>query len=192
MSGKMLPDVQIVAATNPTIQPSVLKENIRQRFMFHKFDVDEAATREYIKEETGLYVGDLVKQIQTTGDDYNILSPRSLTKLAKWIMTAKTGKEAKKISTVINRIWSCDIGDKLLKAWQKKFDDPEEKAKLAIIDAMRQVGANELANGFVAEDDKTIEEIVSSLEELGFWKDVAEILKTQESPESEDNSSVSF
>lgn len=54
MSGNKLPDIQIVAATNPSIAPDMLKENIRQRFLFRKFDIDETDTFEYIKKETGL------------------------------------------------------------------------------------------------------------------------------------------
>ena len=43
MSGKKLPDIQIIAATNPTIQPTMLKANIRQRFMFKQFELDRKA-----------------------------------------------------------------------------------------------------------------------------------------------------
>lgn len=48
MSGKKLPDIQIIAATNPTVAPAAIKPSVRQRFMFCKFKEDGMSTANYI------------------------------------------------------------------------------------------------------------------------------------------------
>lgn len=112
MSGKKLPDIQIVAACNPTIQPNMLKPSIRQRFMFRSFRIDKDGTRKYLLDKFGVDVGNLVDKLVDNGDDYNFLSPRSLTKLVQWMVESdKDNRYA--VAGVINSIWRNDIGSKL-------------------------------------------------------------------------------
>lgn len=94
MSGKKLPDIQIIAATNPTISPSQLKESIRQRFMFMPIQATSYEMAEYIRARTGISP-DVELCVGVIRDDrdgknvnkYNFLSPRTLTKLYDWIST---------------------------------------------------------------------------------------------------------
>lgn len=130
MSGRQLPDIMIVAATNPTIKPSMLKANIRQRFMWRTFGIDHDGCRQYIKSITGLDVGALVNEIESDSANYNILTQRSLTKLALWINLAESEEEAEEIAATISATWKSDIGDALLHIWKRAHNETD-KAKLA-------------------------------------------------------------
>lgn len=186
MSGRMLPDIQIIAATNPTIQPSSLRENIRQRFMFMRFGIDQTATFDYILERTGISVPDSVlNQMCETNSDYNILSPRSLTKLCLWIKAAPYD-QLDKMAVVINDIWKSSIGSQLVKACRVKSSKQQVLDKVA-----------ELAPAAAADHgnfkDCTFEEMMAVLQDLPEWKDIEDKLAhtTIETTQSHD-SKVSF
>lgn len=139
MSGKKLPDIQIIAATNPTIQPSMLKENIRQRFIFRKFYIDQAGCARYIKEQFGLQLTrDILNKLVDTGNEYNILSPRSLTKMVQWIAEAPEDK-LNLIADNIDAIWNNDLGSKLKEIRLQANSTPIKQTQKAIADALEEI-----------------------------------------------------
>lgn len=169
MSGRKLPDIQIIAATNPTIKPGSLKENIRQRFMFKKFDVDIYGTHDYILEKTGLDLPrDVLNQIRTNGSSYNLLSPRSLTKLCEW-MAETEPTDSYAVAKIINDMFSSEIGSELHKAKMQINENRKVKMKLA-----------ELAKDNGIDDsrfeDCTLKEMVDILQKLPEWKTISEAL----------------
>ena len=215
MSGKKLPDIQIVAATNPTVKPASLKANIRQRFVFRKFGIDYKGCRLYIKGKYGIDLGDIVDLIREDDvDSYNILSQRSLTKMARWI-TSVPREDLESVAVQIDKIWNCKIGSKMRKIILDNDNSPE----LAARNMMKQVCMNIAMNNDVSfgrfmrrgsvevplrNNDgtaKTIEdifnetsfselyEIVSGLPE---WKEISEKLSMVESPEQEYDDVVEF
>lgn len=111
MSGRKLPDIQIVAATNPTVDPSLLRENIRQRFMFMRFRIDQMGTQDYIRKRTGLYLSrSILGMLRETDSSYNILSPRSLTKLCEWMAAVE---DPDQLAPIINNMWGNNLGSQL-------------------------------------------------------------------------------
>lgn len=109
MSGRTLPDIQIIAATNPTIQPSSLKEAIRQRFMFVEFNIDKDQTRDYIKENTGIAVNEeLLNKLESSNSGFNILTPRSLTKLCDWMSRTKNDSRVE-VAKIIDQMWKSPV-----------------------------------------------------------------------------------
>lgn len=138
MSGKKLPDIQIIAATNPTISPVTLKESIRNRFVFRNFNIDPRGCRQYIINDCGLDINlnFLEGVLESSSTEFNIMSQRSFTKMARWISKAETYEEAEKISSVINKCWlRNNIGEKLLDAWVRRNNSKDSiTAKDAIID----------------------------------------------------------
>lgn len=127
MSGRKLPDIQIIAATNPTIIPGSLKENIRQRFMFMRFDLDKNQVRDFIRKDTGIRVpSEVLAKITSTGSEYNILSPRSLTKLCRWL-AATPDDEVDITAHVIDEMWGSQIGTLLAK--ERKHMSPEDQVR---------------------------------------------------------------
>jgi len=205
MSGRKLPDIMIVAATNPTIKPNNLKENIRQRFQWKDFPVDRPGCREYIKKEYGLDVGNiLVNKLVETGDEYNILSQRSLTKMAAWMSLAKDRDEAEKIASWMDRIWKFNIGQELLKAWLTRNNSPELQMRRAIRIALEEHDVtredlNDIEPGMEAimYDDKVFEqtsitELVEILSKLPEWDSIVEDLSNKQLEEPEIDETVSF
>lgn len=188
MSGKVLPDIQIIAATNPTIQPSSLRENIRQRFMFMRFGIDQTATFDYILERTGIFVPDSVLcQLCEGGSDYNILSPRSLTKLCLWIK-ATPDDQLYEVADVINDIWKSNIGSQLVKAYRESSTKPPKQQVLDKVIELAPAAAADHGNF----EDCTFEEMMAVLQDLPEWKDIEDKLAHTAIETTESHSKVSF
>lgn len=199
--GTPLPDIQIIAATNDTIPPEQLKGNIRQRFMFQRFRVDDLQTGEYIKKLTGMDIPvTVLSKLTDKGSDYNFLTPRSLTKLCMWIDAAETEEQATNIAHVINDIWGMTIGGEILLARQRrdaKVDTPEQQVRKAVT---RMVEESQLAGDGIFEDipedfsfdDCTMEEMLTMLQGLPEWEQIAKQLSEMEIEEQEEKEDIVF
>lgn len=96
MSGRKLPDIMIIAAANPLHSPGQLPLEIRQRFMFVDIKWDKRSWLRYMR-GLGFGGGSLnglanhLEGIQKKSDvksdsaAWNILTPRSATKLCLWL-----------------------------------------------------------------------------------------------------------
>lgn len=186
MSGRKLPNCMVIAATNPTIKPNMLKENIRQRFVWRSFDIDKEGTRNYIKQTCGFDPGlSIVNKLEETGNEYNILTPRSLTKMCQWLCKAENTEQAKLVAKEISTSWNSSIGTELLKAYLKKNETPETKAKQGIKQALQ------IANSSIDMSDEqfesaTLAEIMETLQSLSDWKDIEQALSMIECKEDLD------
>lgn len=87
MSGRKLPDVMIVAAANPLPTPVALPLEIRQRFMFVNVKFYDEEWLDYMLEEHGIDMRNVIPFLVTDGrsTDWNALTPRSATKIVEWI-----------------------------------------------------------------------------------------------------------
>ena len=184
MSGHKLPDVQIIAATNASIKPSQLKENIRQRFIWRDFKVDAKGCREYIKKTYDIDIGiDVQRMIVEHGQDYNVFTMRSCTKMVQWICTASDKDEARKIADAINAAWGNQVGSLLYKAWLATRTDQMSDMYAAIKQACKEAGISKLY-----EDNKdvlSVDELVELLQAQEEWEEVAEKLATMTIEEEE-------
>lgn len=139
-SGRMLPDVQIVAATNATVMPAALKASIRQRFLFKKYVMDKQSTARYIEKLTGLHIETpVLANLTTDSDKYNILSPRSLTKMAQWMASCDDAGNAETVATMLNQCWDFPLGDSLYESWKRKANSPDYKVKRVIVEEIRKL-----------------------------------------------------
>lgn len=89
MSGRKLPDVLIVAAANPLASPQQLPLEVRQRFMFVEVEFDEYSWCDYMR-DLGIrmpqrLVDDLVTGYASDRATWNVLTPRTMTKLMLWL-----------------------------------------------------------------------------------------------------------
>lgn len=170
MSGRLLPDIQIVAATNETVKPMMLKENIRQRFLWREFGIDAAETRRYIKETCGFDPGDkLVRKLQNSGQEYNILTPRSLTKMCQWI-AASDGDFS--VAEQIDACWESSIGTELRLAYLKS-ETKEKQVRRAIEQATLSV----LGESSIDFQNTNMKELIELLESLSEWEEIETQLK---------------
>lgn len=184
MSGKKLPDIQIIAATNPSIQPISLKENIRQRFLFKKFEWDQCEFREFILNKYGITLNEtILKLVQTEGDNYNILSPRSLTKMVHWIMNVDED-DATKVSKVIDSVWHSGLGTELLSLRTKLYSkNKEEEVRSQRLERIKNMilsdieGAEKLNFTGSLDEAKTFEEMLSVLHGSSDWENIKEHLE---------------
>lgn len=184
--GRPLPDIQIVAATNDTIPPEQLRSNIRQRFMFKRFKVDKAQTHDYILERTGMDLPDKVlASLTDTGRDYNILTPRSLTKLCLWV-DATPEDRLGDVADLINDIWKTTIGTSIATARinrDKKAMSPEQQVRRAVRTLVPEVA--EEHGDF---SDCTLAEMLDVLQGLPDWESIRLMLSemTIEEPDEEE------
>jgi len=198
MSGHKLPDIQIIAATNPTIKAHMLKDNIRQRFVFRQFRLDREGCKKFILSKYGIDVGPVVKELCETGEDYNILTQRSLTKMAYWMSTCDTHEKAVDTANQINCIWNSNIGDQLLAGWIERFDSPRARMNKAIRDACRDnivdpssVDADLLRDS--TEDfNSSMLEVIETLKSLPEWDKIEAQLMSIEVEDDTSNTDVQF
>ena len=171
--GTPLPDIQIVAATNGTISPQQLKLSIRQRFLFMNFDWSYVDIKNYIKQRTGIEVSsDVIHQVETEGNDYNVLTPRSLVKMYLW-MDSVPADETQDLASVINKIWRSQLGSYIMedrKRRDKKINNPEYKIKQEV---KRMLSVDDLPNDF---ESFTLDRLIEFLTSLPNWDEVSEEL----------------
>lgn len=187
MSGKLLPDIQIIAATNPTIQPMTLKLNIRQRFMFKQFDLDTMGTRIYLKKRFGVDLNSYVVGALRDKDDehYNVLTPRSLTKVCSWMDKVEDDHQLDLVESTVNEMFNSTVGSYIADAFRYKRQNPEQKAKYRLAREL-------LANGYSSIDidgtsktigtevdvfkDVTMEDLIGVITNLPEWDEIKETL----------------
>lgn len=194
--GTPLPDIQIVAATNDTISPEQLKGNIRQRFMFQRFSVDYSQTCKYIEDKTGLVLsGSLISKVCDKGNDYNFLTPRSLTKLCLW-MDSVPEEQISELSNVINDIWLSTIGTELAKCRRErdaKINSPENQVRQKIKEIIHDIRADKGIKNMPEDFDFnecTMDEMLEMLQGLDEWKEIESKLSDSmiEEPKEHDES----
>jgi len=173
MSGRKLPDIQIVAATNPTVVPVSIKPSIRQRFMFEKVKFDSLEFNTYTKSRFGVTVPPLLlSRIEQDSDDFNIVTPRSITKMICWMSIAENLGEASVIKKHIGEMWGYDVAEHVYGLYPRmKQHQRELEIKRA------------LANEFDLSDElvnSTLKDMVKALEESGDWEKAAEFLAKQD------------
>lgn len=182
MSGKKLPDIQIIAACNPTCEPCMIKESIRQRFMWVNCASDSDAMFEYIKEQTGMEFSgkqraDLFRYLSLSTDSkWNFLTPRSLTKLCKLMATAKHDYEASSIKKLIIDMYnSPQLGEILEQAWTKMNSASREQQIISAIKESKLISEEQLEN--IIDDDDPMPKIIEKLMALPEWDTLAEYLE---------------
>lgn len=189
--GTPLPDIQIVAATNDTIPSEQLRCNIRQRFMFEEFYVDTRQTHDYILERTGLDIPkEILSKVTCEGGGYNVLTPRSLTKLCLWMDAAKNDRQASMVACVINDIWKTTIGGDLLIARQRrdrKSKTPEQQVRHEVLKILKEHDVGDVMNGDDNDfKDCTMSEMLEMLQGLSDWKDIERRLADMKIEEEEE------
>lgn len=84
LSGRKLPDVLIVSATNPVPSPVQIKHNIRQRFMFYNTIFKYDIWVKYMLDKHGFIPCRILDFLEIDDDgNYNTFSPRTAEKLIK-------------------------------------------------------------------------------------------------------------
>ena len=89
-SGRKLPDVFIVAASSPVASAGIIPASVRNRFQFilTRFDFDYWSR--WFENKYGIQPStEWMNTIEEDSDQYNILTPREITKLYEWMLSDK-------------------------------------------------------------------------------------------------------
>lgn len=191
--GTPLPDIMIVAATNATVPPGQLPLNIRQRFVSMTFAMDQRDTAQYIKDTFDVDINNLLHLMSCDGDKYNVLTPRSMTKMVRWLVDTPD-KERVNVANLIDGIWNSRLGTALLQAVMKRNNSPEHQLRKAVLDIYGQnVIGNATTGDMIDFKNCTIEEMFEFLQQLPDWEDTKEKLMQIELEDPEEvNEDIKF
>lgn len=154
MSGKKLPDILIVAAANPLATPAKLPPEIRQRFMFVDMEWSRVEWRDYMKAKgfsNARALDEMAELIKKSLDGdwsrlWNVLTPRTATKLCEWYREAAESGEHGMINAYIEGAYNLSTA----KAVERVVDIEivkRRKAMAAIVQAMiKEVPADRYAD----------------------------------------------
>ena len=184
MSGKMLPDVMIVAAANPVTAINTIPLSIRQRFMFIDVKWEPARWAKYIKDTYGISLdSSLWKFIKTSGSTWNVLTPRSMTKLIAWGKQSKCSLPWQRVATEItgDELIMQKIMDVILNVKRSGLKQITDALEAAVGDGTLEA-TDELWT-LITEaslDRITLREMVEKLQELPEWEKISAVLENQE------------
>ncbi len=169
-SGRKLPDVFIVAASNPVASPGIIPASTRDRFQFIELEFDKDHWCEWFDCKFNVRPDKLSSKIRSDSDQYNIFTPRRATKLFEWLKNEDEYDQIKKI--VIDAMFDNVITNELDKLAKMKAS-PQRQIVNAIMDSNLPVGVN----GIESMSMKEVMEYLSSLPE---WEEIQAILSSVE------------
>lgn len=173
-SGRKLPDVMIVAASNKVASPTIIPASVRNRFQFIQLQFDSHHWRNWFKEKYGVDPAPLTPVIEGDSDQFNIFTPREAEKLYTWLMD-KQDLDTKK--QVITHMFDANITRILVdlvcqvKSAQQQIKEVLDNSNI-IVDT----------KGF---EDMSLKEIMNILSSQSCWNDIQAVLSTVEFEEQE-------
>ena len=175
-SGRPLPDVMIVAASNPVASPRIIPASVRDRFQMIEVEANWELWKQWFVDKFGKEPNDsLSTYIQTDSDTYNILTPRRIVKLYQWYESAEDKDLVFKLIEDMFQI-SVAIEIRELAKRGKPFKRVL-KEELWRLDVPQQV-IDEL-------DGLSLKEIVGVLNKLDNWDEIQNALSQVEWKEEE-------
>ena len=166
-SGRKLPDVMIVAASNKTATAKQIPASTRDRFMWIDLSFDFEAWSKWFDERFGVKPVDSLKDSLFKDNGYNIVTPRKFTKLYEWC--AKSGWDDNSKSFVRDIFGSVIYG--YLVGTRKNVNQKQQ-----LIDACLKLDF-EFPQDY---EQMTLTEIAQLLMESDRWDEIAEVLKNED------------
>lgn len=157
MSGAKLPDILIVAAANPLASPMQLRPEIRQRFMFVNVEWNPSKWVKYMLAK-GFKGEKMIENLarivagkmKSTGD-WNILTPRTATKLCEWMLSTE-GNPA--VRQYIDDTFGKDVTNVIDLIVGKTLDDEKKKKDVETFKSSIMDIIDEVTDGTEKEDAK--------------------------------------
>ena len=160
-SGKKLPDVMIVAASNKTATAKQIPASTRDRFMWVDLTFDFNSWSNWFNETYEVAPVSQVRDLLFTECGYNILTPRKFSKLYGY---CKAGNWGKKVEKYVKDCFGSFVWDRL------HATSMNVAAKQQLIDACLEIGGFEFPEGFEAMD---IDELAKLLIENERWPEIS-------------------
>ena len=173
-SGRELPDVFIVAASNQVASPGIIPASTRDRFQFIQLKFDPDHWTRWFEERYGVCPPvELAYQcIQEDSNTYNILTPRRVTKLYLWLNQGpKEGPVWDTKVKVITHEFDAVIAKHLVRmvTAQKSAQRQIKEAILGNIDTVN-LGADF--------EKMSLKDIMELLQTLPEWDEIQQVLAT--------------
>ena len=198
MSGRELPDILIVAAANPLATPAKLPPEIRQRFMFVDMEWDSAEWILYMEAKgfgNRKALVEMAKIIEKSlnGDWsklWNVLTPRSATKLCEWFREAAMEGGHKLVRDYIEDAYSQNVAKAVVDVADINMINRRKAMDTIVQTMMRCMPSNEYAE--TIEDLKmdidsyvdtmssaSLNNIMESLKEMDEWPEIEKALASE-------------
>jgi hypothetical protein len=169
-SGNKLPDVFIVAASNPVPSPASIPASIRDRFQFIELQFDPDHWCKWFKESYGIDMDSkLVKRIQGDSTIYNILTPRRVIKLYEYAVANKDDLET--VKAVIEDMFDLNIFTAIL---SMATSNPSIKIKLK--NALLEIDPDMILPPSFA--SMSMKDIALHLQSMNNWEEISKVLAT--------------
>ena len=175
-SGRKLPDVFIVAASNPVASPAIIPASTRDRFQFIELEFDSDHWCEWFRQKYHADPGKITKKIREDSDQYNILTPRRVVKLYETLKAVHDSREMtanyrQVVENMIVSMFDVQVYKELL-AIVKQKASPQEQISKAIEEmciADREVIAYNVKG-------MSLKEIMQYLSQLPEWDEIQLVL----------------
>lgn len=170
-SGRKLPDVFIVAASNQVASPGIIPASVRNRFMFFEVRFDPEAWQAWFKDKYGVDVDDsLCGRIQENSTTYNVLTPRTVAKLYEYMLTAKNNGHLREAKYIVEDMFDAYVVNQLclMVNYKKK---PKEQLRDVLINIDPSIVPEDFMNMSFAE-------ILETLSALPEWDNIKLVLET--------------
>lgn len=166
-SGRKLPDIMIVAASNKVASPTIIPASTRDRFMFVQLDFDFETWRRWFKKTRHVKVPDCVEHmIRGQSDQYNILTPRRFTKLYDWCADGVTDTKAQ----VIEHMFDYNVMHAIRNSVQQVPDSHDQ-----IREAVSGLMVQDIPDDW---ESLSLREILELLQTDPAWEEIEKVLAT--------------
>jgi len=182
-SGRKLPDVFIVAASNQVASPGIIPASVRNRFQFIELSFDAVHWCRWFRDRFGADPKEITPFIKEDSDQYNILTPREVVKLYTWMKQGdQTGDDWDTKRKVVTAMFDAVVCDKLVQICKQKSSVQQQ-----IADALK--GCNVDTTGMPLNDfkDWSLKEIFEYLQEQDCWEDMQYVLSTVQFDDGRDD-----
>lgn len=167
-SGRKLPDVMIVAASNPLPNPTMISASVRDRFITFDVKWDEYSWRLWFSKNKGIRPSSKFCSIsEEDSNGWNILTPRKMTKLWDWAKAEiERSGDPEFVIELINEMH----GGVAAQRYKEMIEETPDK-KNQVLKALE---------GFDVPDDildMTFEKMLEYLMSRDDWEDIKKVLE---------------
>ncbi len=179
-SGRKLPNVFIVAASNPVASPTTIPPSVRDRFLMFDTEFDWYDWCDYFRSKHMVkpYL-DLKYRIQKDSDTYNILTPRKIEKLYEWLNQDPNPMRIELVKSLHDAV----VADCIMKMVHQVLS-PEQQ----IIKAIRESNID-MPEGL---ENMSLRNMLAALQQHPMWDEIQYLLSVTEYDTTEEKTEVSF
>lgn len=169
-SGRKLPDVFIVAASNKVASPGIIPASTRDRFQFIELKFDFYHWVQWFEGKYGDHVPvEFCHRIQEDSDRYNIFTPRRFVKLYEWLKDESCRED--KVN-IVSDMFDPSLANLFMKMI-KRVKSPKEQ----ILDALEdQIGLDFSSFRGKPVESMSMKELFEALQSLPEWDEIREVL----------------